>query len=383
MVDTVLLTLPAGTFEVADHAYNRFTPSARNFFYVPYPVFGRNCTLVKAVCNPTTEDKKLGYFPYLTLCRAVRQGGIVTYLQVRFSAPKLLYLNNVDELTEADFEAVCEKLSMRLAYFGIRVHSLDVLRNAIVSSIHYGKNIPLTDYSVPSMYLHQLSKVNASAWYDLNQVDYRNGGYALKLHTKSWELCLYDKRKDHEQAKKSDERTISRDNSMQLTLFDDRPIQRPFELLRIEARYNSRPRIKTLLRTLGKEATDLTFARLFSADIARRALLDEVSRLRSIYPTMASVPKQSAIELLTDLRISSPGSTFRQRMLALAYHTVLTEIGPRELRTIGIEKPSEWHKFQQSMKPLKVGSQLPDPFALLERSIKDDGPFKLIAYEKA
>lgn len=140
MVDTVTLTLERHQFQISETGYVRFSPSARGFFEPPFIPFGRHSAIIRAHCNPTAADKKGDwYFPRLTLQKAARPGGIVITLRVEFSAPKLMFLNNFDELEERDFDDLCHRLRMRLSFFGVQVPSVETLNQAAVSGIHYGK----------------------------------------------------------------------------------------------------------------------------------------------------------------------------------------------------------------------------------------------------
>ena len=61
----------------------------------------------KYVRNPKKVEKETGlYFPRLTAYR--RQFCQSENVRMEFSAPKLLYLNNLDELEEKDFTKVME-----------------------------------------------------------------------------------------------------------------------------------------------------------------------------------------------------------------------------------------------------------------------------------
>ena len=72
----------------------------------------------------------------------------------------------------------------------------DALRTAMVSAIHYSKNLPLTDFTSASMVINELKKCSSTKRLDTNQIQYRNDGHALKLHANSYELIVYDKLKD-------------------------------------------------------------------------------------------------------------------------------------------------------------------------------------------
>ena len=69
-------------------------------------------------------------------------------LKIEFSAPKMLFGNNFDELTDSDFPNLLTKLKRTLKEMGVFILE-DHLTSAPVSAIHFSKNIPLTDYTIP------------------------------------------------------------------------------------------------------------------------------------------------------------------------------------------------------------------------------------------
>lgn len=385
ITDTVVITLQANQFKMADSAYDRFSPSVRNFFFTPYVEFGRSKSSVKSDLNPTKYDKESTgwYFPRLTMFKAVRSGGVATFLRIELSTQKLLYRNNFDEHEESDFGEICWLIVDRLKHFGIFVDGATVIANAEVSAIHYAKNIVMTDFTTPSMFIREIEKVDVSAWQDVEREGYRNGGHAIKFHTKHWMLIVYDKKKDLEQAHKGDFKAISRDNYTQMDLFNRKPVKRPFEIMRIEARYNDRTRIKALLKSIGEPDRSLSFQSLFSAEIAQKALQSEVAKLKSHYPPVALAAAETLTALLTDLRINNPESTFTERMNALAYFAILKEISPRDVRTLGVEKPNDWHKFKQRISKLVVTPNELNPFNVVDKALLDQKPVRLENYVDA
>ena len=98
MLDTTILQIPIDYSAIIDH--DRFSPSTIN-------ILGNRKVFSKHINNPTKEDKeKWGYAPRLTLIK--REGKL--YLKVEFSAPKLLFRNNLDEIEEDNFDEVVNRL---------------------------------------------------------------------------------------------------------------------------------------------------------------------------------------------------------------------------------------------------------------------------------
>ncbi len=378
MVDTLVITLHyPQDFEILPSCFGRFSPNVRNFFIPPYAEFGSKKTL-KAECNPSSADKASGqYYPRLTLFKAVRAGGIATFLRVEVSLPKLLFLNNFDEICDLDFGLICETLYRRLSHYGVQVKNASTIKNADVSAIHYGKNVALTDWSTPSLLIKQLSKVNMNRWKDVRVSDYQNTGQAVRFHTRTWELIFYDKIKDLQQAKIADDRAFSRDNYTQLNLFEETEFIKPFEVIRIEARYGDRKKITEKLKAAGLDPPPLIFEHLYSEKIAQAVLKKELSEVKARYPPILLSKSQEAAKLLVDLKIHNPNSTLYDRLTAIGYQSLLKEVGCGDIRNFGTDKPHEWYKFQAKMKKLNFTKSDDDPFEVLEKAVEVFGQLRL------
>jgi hypothetical protein len=84
---------------------------------------------------------------------------------MEFSVPKLIYLNNLEELEDKDFPKVLEALQDRLKTMGVLV-TKSVLENASVSSVHFSKNIVLQDGYTVSHLISEMNKVNLRKSFD-------------------------------------------------------------------------------------------------------------------------------------------------------------------------------------------------------------------------
>jgi hypothetical protein len=156
MLDTVVLTLDQRHFEVLQP--ERFSPSAKGLLLPPYYPLGSRGNFA-CVQNPTKADLQGGrYLPRLTLAKRKILSGFGLTLRMEFSAPKLVFGNNFDELESRDFAKVLIALHRGLARMGISV-STGVLREARVSAIHYSKNVAFTDYTTCSMVMSELDLI--------------------------------------------------------------------------------------------------------------------------------------------------------------------------------------------------------------------------------
>ncbi len=277
MLDTIALTLDQHQFEILDP--ERFSPSARGLLVPPYYPLGARGNF-SCVQNPTKADAEAGrYLPRLTLSKRKVVGAFALTLRVEFSAPKLTFGNNFDELRSRDFEHVLDVLKRSLQTMAVRV-SIDTLRAARVSAVHYGKNIAFTDYTTCSMVMQELALIDLDRRLDLSQTDYRNDGHAIRYHANSYEVTFYDKLKDLQMSRLSERRAIERDYGVQRDLFTvGGSFPKELEVLRMEVRLGNRTKIKQMMRQIGAEL-EPTFAALFDVSIAKGVVLHFWSNVR-------------------------------------------------------------------------------------------------------
>lgn len=273
MIDTVLLKIPQNKFSVT--RYDAFEPNARGLFLPPYLPFNGQ-PFIKAINNPDKEDLKQGiYRPRLTLYKRVGggKGGFGINLHVELSLPKLIFGNNFEELTDEHFDAVIAALKKQLLLMGVHV-TQENLRAAPVYAVHYSKNIVFDDFTTASLILCELEKIQLNRNLDLNFTDFRNQGEAVRYFSKAYEFVLYDKVAD---LTKSADRAMEKDDrecNMQMTIFDAvRRMGRPLEVLRLELRLKSLPKMKALF---GKYDVggNFTFEDIFKQRISQMLLRD-------------------------------------------------------------------------------------------------------------
>src|SRR2546427_638645 len=131
MIDTVILNIPSGQYRIL--SMKRFADNGQKL--------GKNGMVIyrKFVNNATSEEVEAGtYRPPLTLYRRI--GGEI--LKIQFSAPKLLFGNNLQELDEDRFDDVLNALHETLIAMDVSVEK-EILRHGQVMAFHPSKNIPI------------------------------------------------------------------------------------------------------------------------------------------------------------------------------------------------------------------------------------------------
>lgn len=257
MIDTIILLLPKEQAKATIGSD-------------PWSLQSRTPAYDKFVKNPSKKNTDSGrYFPRLTgFNRKMSGPGWSSTTRIEFSAPKLIYENNLDELTEDQFDKVAQVLQDRILEMGVII-SLDDLKNASVKSVHYSKNIELQNGYTSQYVLGELGKINLNQRFDMTRARYINDGQSLYAYTKAHSLVIYDKIAD---LARSPKRAIDREQTLyQLSLFDDlkRSVQ---EILRIEARLSEKRKMNSLFEKLGF-AKNPTFRDVFSTQKSRAVLL--------------------------------------------------------------------------------------------------------------
>jgi hypothetical protein len=317
MLDTVVLTLDRPQFEVLQP--DRFSPSARGVLSPPYYPLGSRGNFA-CVQNPSKVDLQAGrYLPRLTLTKRKISSGFAQTLRIEFSAPKLIFGNNFDELETRDFAKVLIALHHALGDMGIYV-SRDVLRKARISAIHYSKNIALTDYTTCFMVMSELDLIDLSSRLDLSRTDYRNKGHAVRYHANSFEVTFYDKLKDLEKARYSEKRAIERNYGAQLEMLKGQQL----EVLRVEARLGTRAKITRLMKRIGVDA-EPTFEALFSSDIAKSVLGHFWTNVRARLPLSHKGNALRPEDLLSMLAYAGKGTVRLSKLLQQLGSTVLVD----------------------------------------------------------
>lgn len=382
MVDTVVLSLDLGQFTIPKSSYDRFTPSAKGIFEPPYYSFGYKKHF-KCVLNPSSDDKKRGkYLPRITLNKAVRAGGFSTFLTVEFSAPKILFNNNFDELTDDDFDKLCTKLAHKMRYMGVWIFE-NFLREARVTAIHYSKNIVLTDYTTASSVITDLSKVDVSKRKNVAEKMFKNDGTALYLYTNTRSLIAYDKISELNKAKRTGKGLKEKDYYCQLSLLEDSPIKKPLEVLRLEARYLNKKTINTLMRQCSVILPAYpTFKDYFSADIAKKALLFEFEQIKEKDLGLNKSKARCSADFIVDVRRQNPGITFNKLMQIVGLKALLDETDSREIRQITGASNNQWCRLIKDASGIKFQKMNHDGFKTIESQLTSFNPIKLSDYER-
>ena len=204
------------------------------------------------------------YFPRLTLYKRGNREDYNTSIKIEFSVPKLLYHNNLDEVSDRDFPEVLRVLRKKLDEMGLIV-SIETLKNAQITTVHYSKNIKIESGYTANYIINELNKINASKSFDITRAKYVNDGQSFTCHNQSHAFIVYDKVAD---LAKTSKKAIDKDQSLfQMSLFDQLP--KKTEILRLEIRIIKIPKLNQLLKKLNFKENP-SFEQVFSEKLSQK-----------------------------------------------------------------------------------------------------------------
>ncbi len=335
MVDTVILTVPLDKALFLDLRSNGVEP---------WDLQARTKAYEKFVRNPSVRDAESGlYFPRLTGYK--RKNGQLTWqksMRIEFSAPKLLYQNNLDELADTDFERVVDALLDRLQRMGVILKRQD-LCNAEVRSVHYSKNIELTNGYTAQYVIGELGKINLNKRFDLTRARFSNDGQSLYLYTVAHSFVLYDKIAD---LGKGTKRAIDKEQTpQQMSLF--KQFDKKKEILRLEVRLSQKQKMNSLFKKLGF-AENPTFRDVFSKAKSKKVVAHYWDTMIAGHSISLFAPSLTAKDLLKQILIARKGAKGKTAVYLTGLLLLGREgNGMRELRSLLCKKNDDrtWYRI--------------------------------------
>jgi hypothetical protein len=288
------------------------------------------------------------YMPRLTLHRRpAKTFGIVYQLVVEFSAPKMLYGNNFDELTDDDFEQLISVLQDKLRELLSYSFSRNQLSNADVGSWHPSKNIVFLNYTACQTVLSTINKLDVSRIYDFQKDRYRDGGHVLHIHCNSLDIAFYDKMADLKKAKISEKRAIEDNNLMQLSLLDKLEEYKPLEVLRYEVRLVGKQSVKRAF----PEVEERTFKNLYSSKLCQTVLQKHWNKL-SDSVDMLSLDIKQPFELLQNYLEENDDAAPQSALAAVTGLLVINQVGATDLKSLLEARFGKqvWYRLKEHIK---------------------------------
>lgn len=346
MIDTVCLLIPKDKMRIC-------SPSERGD--PAWNLHSKTEQYEKFVRNPSKRDLDSGlYFPRLTGYNR-KDFSLESNIRIEFSAPKLLYLNNLDELEEKDFPEVIKALQDRLNTMGVLV-SRKVLEEGSVSSVHFSKNILLQDGYTSSHLISEMNKVNLRKTFDMARSRYINDGQSLYAHTTSHQLIIYDKIADLNKDKK---RAIDKEQTLyQMSLFSElKKAEDIIEVIRFEVRLSRKLKMNEVIQRLGYRKNP-SFRDVFKVEMSRKVVTDYWNKLIKERNLGLFSISLSLKDILRTIYVANNKIKPKQAIYLIGLFMLgKDENGMRELRSI-ITKKSHDRTWYRIVKDMQTASEL-------------------------
>ncbi len=366
MIDTVCLLIPQNTMLYPFGISN-------------WELYSKTEQYAKYVRNPKKAEKETRlYFPRLTAYH--RRFSQEANVRIEFSVPKLLYLNNLDELEDKDFLQVIEVLQERLKIMGVIV-TKPVLENASISSVHFSKNIVLQDGYTASHLISEMGKVNLRKSFDFAKTRFINNGQSLYAHTTSHQLVIYDKIADLNKDKK---RSVDKDQTLyQRSLFTElNKGDEPQEIIRFEIRLSKKQKMNKVLGDLGYQKNP-DFRQIFNTEMSKKVVNDYWKRLirdRNLGLFSISLSSKDVLQtfFLADKKLKSKQAIYLLGLFMLARD----ENGMGQLRSIVTKRVGDrtWYRLAkdiQQSSELITKNKIRDWVIQIDKALEDYEPYKI------
>jgi len=371
MIDTIILSIPREKAVMLD-----LTASG----VPPWNLQARTRAYEKLIKNPSPRDLQSGlYFPRLTGYR--RKNGKFTFetrIKIEFSAPKLLYQNNLDELTDSQFEEIVEALRDRLYRMGVVV-SIQDIKDASVAAVHYSKNIELQNGYTAQYVINELGKINLNKRFDLTRARYMNDGQSLCAYAQSHSLVIYDKIADLARGKK---RSIDKEQTTyQLELF--KPLSKTKEILRMEVRLSQKQKMNSLFKKLGFNDNP-TFREVFEVRKSKTILSYYWNTMMSGNMNILFGYSIAAKDLLRQILVADKTIKAKEAIYQTGLVLAMREAnGMRELRSILAKRATDrtWYRIATNAKEIGIALANLKPrewYEQIKQTLEDYRPFRTV-----
>lgn len=375
MVDTVILEIGLTPDEIPctirPDSYDKWSPSLNGIVTPPYCKLGGKGS-IKSILN--LSDKRLGvYAPKLAFCKRIVRGGFRYTLYVEFSAPKVFFGNNLEELTDDDLGALCSRLSEFLKVGGVNL-SVEELKHCTVKSVHYGKNIILANGVLPDYAIQYLRKANLSLKCREYKASYSDGGMAVHNATNPRAFCVYDKKKELVNAKQTEKGRFEEDSWCQIPMLDD---LHGVEILRLELRLGTKKAICAEFEAHQISLCELSFEALFKTEIARELLLAQIinteCRILPILENESDIVQFAGQVSFLNPRIHSSTIAWAVAIKALS------DAGKsmREIRQLFRVSSQQWSELMVRMGNLSIPPPKVDSLSDVKMQLKEFNPVRL------
>ncbi len=316
------------------------------------------------------------YMPRLTMYKRVTRLGIAYQLAVEFSAPKMLFGNNFDELQESDFDALLTKLHETLQELLGGGLLKSQLAHADIATWHPSKNIVFNSYTSCQTILNTIGRLDISKIYDLQKTNFRDG-HVVHIHANSLDIAFYDKLADLRKTKVSSKRAFEQDGSVQLKMLEKLNRYRPMEVFRYEVRFAGRASIKRAYPELEK----WTFESMFKSKLCQSVLLKHWNRITNNVDMLALDAKEP-YELLQNYIEDNQEATPQAVLAAVAGLLITSKVGVLGLRNVLEARYGKqaWYRIKPLLR--LPGARRFQAFVFIDEELQQFAPASMSDYLK-
>lgn len=287
------------------------------------------------VRNPSPHERKTGnYYPLLTAYKE-RTHNWRPFVKIQFSAAKLFWGNNLNELENHHAIPVSKALQQSLVRMGLKPNREALLR-AEVASLHYSKNIVLGNGYTTAEVIQDISRIQSGGRLQKRNSQYYKGGLGTNLYNNSFSFSVYDKIAEikHE----TPELLVQLESSL--------------AVMRLEVRLETKQKINHVFSELDL-GQNPTFQEVFDVEKSRQVVTHCWQKLIAPQIVLVSQTGESANSIIQKLLRGLPDATLHKAIkVASLVLSGRAAGGLSELRTIVLNhgKQRTWYRLYKEIK---------------------------------
>lgn len=188
---------------------------------------------------------------------------------VTFSVPKLLYGNNIEEVTEDQYDDVVKLLCQQLHYLPLQIDIYKkTIERAKVKRIDFGKNTLISELVPADQFCSMLMRSEHRYRSKYAQVQYLHGDL-YRENIKHRSVVIYDKLAEFRNTLKKEGREPNTREKFFLTAEK----AHLFQVFRLEVQLQNSTQVATELEHFGLERDNINFGNVFTEELAHSVLI--------------------------------------------------------------------------------------------------------------
>jgi hypothetical protein len=222
----------------------------------------------------------------------------------------------------------------------------------------------LPRFVFPHIVISNVFKGDFNSRYEKVLTEYSNAGESLRYRSNSFEIILYDKKRDLR-------KEISKYSDKKLLAF----LHSKYEVFRIEVRLNTQKRIE---RELNIDAEDCNLYRLFNKEQSKRVVDKYWNRItRDI--VLESTESTEIERFIGSFTAYNPSLKFSTALSAYSYLTLKNTIGMQRLKLLVLKRypRTTWYTIKSQYESYNYNSIPNGEISYINTQLEAFKPFKL------